>query len=103
MSFQVRYLQEVREDIQDAWLWYEEQKEGLGDEFVDHVETAIQKISLNPFRFPIASENRRKAVLPRFPFTIFFEVVEPDIIIIAVFHFSRNPSSWKNRNSHEEE
>jgi hypothetical protein len=32
-------------DVEEAWLWYEAQREGLGDEFLQVVQEAIESIS----------------------------------------------------------
>jgi len=48
MSFRVLLRPEAEADIGDAATWYEEQKAGLGREFVDAVFHAIDGLSANP-------------------------------------------------------
>ncbi len=93
----IRYLKEVRQEISDAFVWYEEKKDGFGDDFVDTLEALITRIKANPFAFPIVKDEMRKAVMSRFPYNVYFEIVELELVVIAVFHTSRNPKDWQDR------
>lgn len=97
MTYSLRYLREVHQDIEDAYTWYETRRVGLGDEFVEAVEQMIGRIAKGPLAFPDEEAGRRKAVLSRFPFNIYFEVHEPEIIIVAVFHTAQQEDTWKRR------
>jgi len=47
--------------------------------------------------FPIIEEDVRRALLHKFPYSIYF-ANEPDAIaIIAVLHQHRQPGEWKSR------
>jgi plasmid stabilization system protein ParE len=47
--------------------------------------------------FPVIEEDVRRALLHKFPYSIYF-VNEPDAVaIIAVLHQHRRPGSWKSR------
>jgi len=87
----------AEKDIEDAKNYYDEQKEGLGEEFVQEVKKTVKRIKKNPFQFPKEKKEARKVRVDRFPFGIFF--IEKDLIInvFSVFHFSRNPKTWENR------
>jgi hypothetical protein len=39
----------------------------------------------------------RHAPLRRFPFEIFYEVIDDSIIVYSVFHCSQNPQKWRER------
>ena len=69
----------------------------IGLQFIESVENLVAQISRSPEIFPIVSSQTRRAILHRFPYTIHF-IVEPDqIVILAVFHASRNPSHLQGR------
>ena len=84
-------------DLKVAFEWYNLQKENLGNEFISEVDFTIKRIKINPLQFPIKQKDIRKAVLKRFPFTIYFVVNEKLITVFAIFHNSRNPVIWKKR------
>ena len=87
----------AEEDIKDAIVWYNEQKENLGDEFLQDVKSLVLRINNKPLQFPIIRKNIRRAILNRFPYAIFFIISDSNIIVFAVFHTKRNPKLWEKR------
>ena len=88
---------EAESDLTQAYLWYEKQVEGLGSEFLLCVDACIQNITRSPKIFQKVHKNIRRALIRRFPYGIFY-IEQPDhIMIIAVFHASRDPSRWQSR------
>ncbi|HMT73146.1 MAG TPA: type II toxin-antitoxin system RelE/ParE family toxin [Chitinophagaceae bacterium] len=79
------------EMIQQGFDWYEEQKPGLGDEFLQELESFFSRIKSNPQYFGKIRKNFRQAALKRFPYVIVFETFKTEIVVFAVFHTSRNP------------
>jgi plasmid stabilization system protein ParE len=77
-----------------AFEWYQEQRPGLGREFMDAVGVTLAQINENPGLFAVHRERIRRTTTRRFPYPIFY-VVDPDeSVVIAVFHASRDPRLW---------
>jgi len=88
---------EAQTDIKEAARWYENRELGLGLRFLREIRTSLEHIYDNPLRFPIVDENVRRALLHKFPYSIYF-VNEPDgVAIISVLHQRRRPDAWKSR------
>jgi plasmid stabilization system protein ParE len=88
---------EAQTDIRDAARWYENREMGLGLRFLRETRTSLEHITNNPVRFPIVGEDVRRALLHKFPYSVYF-VNEPDsVAIIAVLHQHRQPKFWKSR------
>lgn len=88
---------EAQTDIRRAARWYEGRESGLGGRFVDQIRNTLQQIAAHPLRFPIVSNEIRRALLQGFPYSIYF-VNEPDgIFVIAVLHQHRRPEAWQAR------
>ena len=87
----------AREEVSDAYQYYETQRAGLGDTFLATLDDALNLILENPSLHPIDFENIRKALLKIFPFSIYYETIEDKIYIYSVFHQSRNPTIWQDR------
>jgi toxin ParE1/3/4 len=51
----------ARREFDDAALWYEERRVGLGAEFVAEIERALGLVAENPERFPIMHRDIRCA------------------------------------------
>jgi plasmid stabilization system protein ParE len=81
--------------------WYEARDKERGRElsaaFLRAVDNCIEQIQENPFRFPLADTRARRAVLPRFPYSIIYTVSDDEILIVACFHGRRNPRNWRKR------
>jgi plasmid stabilization system protein ParE len=55
-------------DVEEAWLWYEAQREGLGDEFLQVVQEAIESIGTFPESAPPVRPDILRQLLKRFPY-----------------------------------
>ena len=97
MTLEVRLRPEAEQDLTDAAAWYEEQRQGLGHEFLDEVLTMLSSIAETPLMYPNVHRNTRRAVIHRFPFSVYFRVENATIVVVAIMHGSRNPRRWKNR------
>ena len=97
MTFEVRLRPEAEQDLSDAATWYEEQRQGLGHEFLDEALTMLSTVAETPLMYPNIHRNTRRAVIHRFPFCIYYRVKDTTIVVVAVMHGSRNPRRWKNR------
>jgi plasmid stabilization system protein ParE len=95
MSFRV--LPKAARDIAEAAVWYEDQRAGLGLEFNDAVKAAFRRIESGPARYPFAYGSYRRAVLRRFPYTIYYRAASADIVIYAVMHPSRDQKVLRDR------
>ena len=77
--------------MQDTYQWYEEQKQGLGEEFFAELDSYFTKLQSHPEYFSKIRKNFRQAALKRFPYVIVFEIIKTEVVVFAVFHTKRNP------------
>ncbi|MBI1321945.1 type II toxin-antitoxin system RelE/ParE family toxin [bacterium] len=91
-------IAESESDLREARTWYERQRTGLGDLYLDYVEEAFELVALNPDLFPKVFENNRLVRVRRFPYIVVYRVDDDQITIVAVYHCSRDPRGWQNRN-----
>ena len=97
MKHFVRLRDEADQDLTDAAYWYEQQREGLGHEFLDDAQSLFDRIGEEPLNFPIVYRSARRAVMNRFPFCIYFVVEQIDVVVLSVMHGTRHPLRWKTR------
>ncbi len=83
--------------MDDAFCYYQQQMNGLGDDFIKEIMAAINRVKLNPYAWSIFSENTRRCLVNRFPYAIIYQIDEEQILIVAIAHLHRNPEYWKNR------
>jgi plasmid stabilization system protein ParE len=93
---------EASAELEDAALWYESQRSGLGLEFVQAVDAALETIAQWPqigrrvTGVPNDSPARRVPV-NRFPYHVAYLEWEGVIRILAFAHDSREPGYWISR------
>ena len=93
----VRFRSEAVEDVEAAKAWYEEQRQGLGGEFVAALERAVSLIAEFPEAFPEIAAGHRRALLHRFPYALYYRTVGDVIDVLACLHGSRSPDTWRSR------
>lgn len=97
LASRIRFTQAARAEIIEAQDWYAAQAPGLGNRFRLQIDSAIQRIALQPSQFPVVLGNARRALVRDFPYSLFFRVDHDEIIVFACFHGSRNPTIWQRR------
>ncbi len=93
MIFRLHFSESSKPEIQNAYNWYEDQQEGLGDRFLLTLNEKLDLILSHPFSFPQKRDNFRESYLGVFPFLIIYTIKDKTIFIHAVFHTSRNPGN----------
>lgn len=88
-------------DIEEAALWYEDQRPGLGERFTAELFELIDRIAQFPLQFPVVGRSARRGLLHRFPYAVFFLLEEDTVVVLAVLHQRRDPAIWKHRVSSE--
>ena len=97
MTLIVRLRDEADRDLTDAASWYEQQRSGLGHDFLDDVQLLFDRIGEEPLNFPVVYRNARRAVMSRFPFCVYFVANRTEAVVVAVIHGTRHPLRWKGR------
>jgi plasmid stabilization system protein ParE len=87
----------AEQEFGDSIDWYESQREGLGREFRSTIEDYFQQIAAHPEWFTKVRGEVRRAVVRRFPFVIHFLIEPSRIVVLSVFHTSRDPDQLKTR------
>lgn len=98
----VRILEEAAEEAAEAAAWYEKERPGLGIDFSEAVEAAIDLIEedILPL-FPMTGEagikGAKRLILKRFPYDIVTIEKSHEVLVIAFAHQSRKPGYWRDR------
>jgi plasmid stabilization system protein ParE len=97
MTERLIFLPEARNDIAEAYQWYEEQSLGVGMDLLRCLEASFLSIQRNPLIYQMVHIKYRRALVRRFPYSIFFKYNGTQIVIYAVFHCSQDPEKWHAR------
>lgn len=93
---------EASAELEDAALWYESRRPGLGLEFLQTVDETLRRVA----RWPRIGTHvpglppdvpARRAPVNRFPYHVAYLEWEGVIRILAFAHDSREPGYWLSR------
>ncbi|MBS1769726.1 MAG: type II toxin-antitoxin system RelE/ParE family toxin [Acidobacteria bacterium] len=94
MSFLLEVRDRASVEFIEGYLWYEQQRVGLGEAFHDEVQEHFEFLRQRPDGFTKWRGPYKKINLKRFPYLIVFRVVKSTVVIFSVFHNKRDPKLW---------
>ncbi|MFM8470012.1 MAG: type II toxin-antitoxin system RelE/ParE family toxin [Limisphaerales bacterium] len=98
MSAVLRRLRLAELDLLRAAEWYDDQRPGLGEEFVAEVDAVVRSLARHPLRHRVVFADVRRVRLKRFrPYAVFYYLHQGEVIIFAIFHASRQPERLARR------
>lgn len=97
MKYKLTLRKEAEFDIEEQFEFFEEKRVGLGHDFLLCVEESLDKLQKNPLIYRKIYKELRRTSITRFPFRVFYLVQNQNIIVTAVLHAKKDPTSWKNR------
>jgi plasmid stabilization system protein ParE len=97
VTVDVRLRPEAEQDLSESARWYEDQRPGLGQEFLDEALATFAAIAEKPLASAAVHGSLRRDLLHRFPFGVFYFADGDGAVVIGVLHGSRHPRRWKSR------
>lgn len=93
MSYTFEIREEALSELTQSIIWYELQSDGLGLRFREAFNSKLEQICKNPFHYPKTYKDFHEVSTEKFPFLIVYYIDEGKnkIIVISIFHTSRNP------------
>ena len=92
-----RFLTPADEELSEAAKFYEAYSIGLGTDYLNEVQHAIDLVCEFPELGQAVDQGLRRVVLHRFPFSLIYSVETDAIVIVALAHQRRRPGYWKSR------
>ncbi|MBI5141651.1 MAG: type II toxin-antitoxin system RelE/ParE family toxin [Nitrospirae bacterium] len=97
MSLPVAFHRAASAEFIEAAAWYESKRLGLALEFITAIDRCVLLASEHPLQFAIIYGDIRRVVANRFPYSVYFRAEEHRIVVLAVFHGSRDSAIWQAR------
>jgi len=94
MTLPVVFRRRFQDDLGAGFDWYEEQRSGLGEEFLSAVQSTLRSIAQFPEMFVFIHRDVRRAIVSRFPFAVFYVVESRRVVVLRVLHTARDPKIW---------
>ncbi len=97
MSLPVAFHRAARAEFIEASAWYESKRVGLALESMAEIDRCVSLAAEHPLQFAVVREDIRRVVARRFPYSVYFRAEDRRIVVLAVFHGSRDPGGWQAR------
>lgn len=91
-------LLEAETELREAIAYYEGQCPGLGLDFEEVAQAAVETIEAHPLRCRQRNDGTRRLLLSRFPFLVVYMIRRDELWIVAFAHCKRRPGYWEQRN-----
>jgi len=95
MRYKIIVTLAARENTLSAFIYYQNVRQGLGDDFLEDLEERYLAICENPYAFSYTDARctLRDAILNRFPYLVIFKIQSEDVIVLAVHNMHKKPLS----------
>ena len=88
----VRVLESARKDLIDGFYFYEKQADGIGKYFLESIYSDIDSLSDNAGIHPVYFDEYHRLLAARFPFVVYYKVMEDAALVYAVLDCRREPA-----------
>jgi len=92
-----RFLKVAQIELDESFEYYEMQQEKLGYRFIYEVKNSIERVLYLPKAWQQITQNTRRCLVKNFPYGVIYQILEDEILIIAIANFHRKPNYWKDR------
>lgn len=97
MTWPVRVKSVAEAEFAEAAVWYYRRSPAVSEAFVTAVESTLTRIGESPDAFPTVHRTIRRAVVPSFPYAVYFVQGATECVVLAIHHGRRNPRRWPRR------
>lgn len=97
MALTVLFSQRAENALVEAYAWYSSESRALGDSFLAETDQLVVRIGRAPRLFPAVYRDVRRGRLRRFPYAMFYRVLDDQVWVLAVVHARRDPRVWPVR------
>jgi len=81
----IKILESALEDIKRGWTFYERQKEGLGNYFLENIISDIESLKYFGGIHKKVFSKYYRLLSRKFPFAIYYRIIKKSIISICYF------------------
>jgi toxin ParE1/3/4 len=97
MNRPIIFRRAARAEFDDAANWYEGMRPGLGAAFTRAVQQVLDRIAGKPEFYPKVHHDVREALVRGFPYCVYYREEPGYVLVLSVFHTSRDPKIWQSR------
>jgi plasmid stabilization system protein ParE len=84
-------------EVHEIQAWYEARQAGLGARFRASIDLVVALIGEHPFACAVSHREVRRALVPGFPYALFYVALPDRIRVLACLHQRRGPAFIRKR------
>lgn len=92
---EVRLSLRARLEIRAAARWYLDRNPRAAAQFLQAVDHLLEQLGATPRLWPQNRHGARRAVVRRFPYTLYYRELQGEVVVVAVVHARRHPDAWR--------
>lgn len=96
---QVRFHPDAEIELAAEAGYYDERSPGLGERFIGEVQAAIELASEFPQIGAPYKYGTRRVFPKKFPFSVVYQELASELVVLAIAPFPRMPAYWRDRKS----
>jgi len=93
----IRLLKGAKKDLEEAGDFYESQEPGIGSYFLSTMASEIDSLKIYAGIHPITFGRYYRLLTHKFPYAIYYRIVDDEVHVYAVFDCRRDPKRLENR------
>lgn len=97
MARSLRYHPRFDSDVLNAAEWYDGRQRTLGSDFVARVRIAVDQLTADPEGRTSIDYGVRYWPVERFPYVVFYDLTESELLLLGVMHTSQDSEKWLSR------
>jgi toxin ParE1/3/4 len=102
VTFPFEFSAEAEEELDVTAVWFDEQRLGLGSDFLEAIEEVLSLLAEWPRTGSIIEDTPanleiRRAPVSRFRFYVGYLVLDDRVRVLAIAHHHRKPGYWHPR------
>ena len=88
----IRILEAARKDLLEGYYFYENQSAGIGTYFLESLYSDIGSLVDHSGVHPVYFVEYHRLLSAKFPFAIYYKVMEDTVLVFAVLDCRREPA-----------
>lgn len=101
MTLAVRWTTRASSQLEEAALYLESSRAGVGMEFLDSVEAILHVAAEHPSIFPLIPDvpgnEVRKGLIRKYGYWVIYEISTDQLQVLSVWHGARESEGWRTR------
>jgi plasmid stabilization system protein ParE len=95
VSHSVRYTRAASAEVEAAISWYARPEIDQATSFIKDLERTEARLRSQPALYQQVEGEIRRAVLRRFPYSLFYVIERDEVLVLACMHQHRKLRTWE--------